>query len=301
MDKDINNPFETGQAEDDSCILCGQSVTDHHPNCEYYGMKQSPPPKPDTLESLEESLKELESAPSPDFEAIMGVSRKIEEFRKKLVAADRKSEHEKSFDDWATGTSMHMLDPDQYGDGPAFVAPSPPPKPKQVLPKPESKSDDRLTGHLEIVKHALAMDVLRSAYAFLTHNGRDRLEDVISQTRTKQKSIGKLLGQQVGKTLKEDVTGLWQEEMRAKHLEQFKNTIRHGFERVLKEQNVLGKLRQDVLYHVVKELKENFVEIEKKDPGAVVRMQAILSREFLTKEQIARLLGKPLPPRTKKK
>ena len=56
MDKDINNPFEAGQVEDDSCILCGQSVTDHHPNCEYYGMKQSPPPKPDTLESLEESI-----------------------------------------------------------------------------------------------------------------------------------------------------------------------------------------------------------------------------------------------------
>ena len=300
MDKDINDPFETGLPEDnDSCILCGETVTNHHPKCEYYGMETIASSFPNTLKGLEAHLKKLESAPSPDFEAIMEVSQKVEEFRKKLIEADQKSEHEKSFDEWASSTSVNMLDPDQYGDGPAFVAPPPITAPTPVKPKP--KTEESLTGHMKMIKHALANDVLRTAYAFLTNNGMDKLEDVISQTRSKQKSVGKLLTQEVGKTLKGDVSGLWQDDVLTKHLEQFKKTIKSGFERVFKEQNILGKQRQEVIFHLIKELKEDFRDIEINDPGSVVRIQAILSKEFLTKTQIARLLGKPLPSKDKKK
>ncbi len=279
------NPMDIEKGKDDICILCGRNIPNHHPDCEYYKFKPEAPPKKVTLESLEARMRELEQSPVPEFTAIMELSRKIEEFRNNLVKKKEEIKKEKSFEDWAAGKSMDVLDPDQYGDGPAFVAPPPPPKPEPVKPKPkEPASSDRLTGHLGIIKQTLSRDVLRSAYSFLTHNGKDKLADVLSQT-PKQKSVGK--------SLKGDVKELWQKEMGTKHLMQFKNVLKHGFKRVFDEQNIIGPQRHDVLFHLVKEMNEDFTDIEKTDPGATKIMKNILAREFLSAEDIRRLAGRP--------
>ena len=288
------NPLDVEKSRDDTCILCGRNIPNHHPDCEYYKFKPKAPPKKVTLKSLEARMRELEQASVPDFTAIMELSRKIEEFRKNLINKKEEIKKEKSFEDWAAGKSMDVLDPDQYGDGPAFLAPPPPPKPKPAKPKPkEPVSSDRLTGHLGMVKQTLSRDVLRSAYSFLTHNGKDKFADVISQTRTKQKDVGKILTQGIGKTLKGDVKGLLQEEISAKHLMQFKNVLKHGFKRVFDEQHIIGPQRHDVLFHLVKEMQEDFADIEKHDPGATKIMKNILAREFLSAEDIRRLVGRP--------
>ncbi len=286
--------MDMDRGRDDTCILCGKKIPTHHPDCEYYKFKPKAPLKKITMESLEARLRKLEKAPAPDFNAIMDMSRKIEEFRKSLVKKKQTIKQEKSFEDWASGKSMDVLDPNQYGDGPSFNSAHQAPKPKPSKPKAEKPaSDGRLTGHMEMVKRTLSRDVLRSAYAFLTHNGKERLADVISQTRTKQKSVGTLLTQSVGKTLKGDVKGLWQEEIGAKHMAQFKNVLKHGFKRVFEEQHILGPQRHEVLFHLVKEMQEDFADIEKKDPGATKIIKNILAREFLSAEDIRRLAGRP--------
>ncbi len=286
--------MDMDRGKDDTCILCGKIIPNHHPDCEYYKFKPKAPPKKITLEALEARMRELETASAPDFTAIMDLSRKIEEFRENLVKKKKEIKQEKSFDDWASGKSMNVLDPDQYGDGPSFNIARHTPKPEPVKPKAEEPvSSDRLTGHLGMVKQTLSRDVLRSAYSFLTHNGKDKLADVISQTRTQQKSVGKLLTQGVEKTLKGDVKGLWQEEIGAKHLAQFKNVLKHGFKRVFNEQNIIRAQRHDVLFHLVKEMQEDFADIEKNDPGATKIMKNIMAREFLSAEDIRRLAGRP--------
>ncbi len=282
------------KSRDNTCILCNKNIPNHHPDCEYYKLKPQAPPKKVTLESLEKRMRELEQAPAPDFTAIMELSGKIEEFRNSLVKKKEGLKKEKSFEDWAAGQNMNVLDPNQYGDGPAFNSAHQTPKPEPVRPMPKKPaSSDRLTGHLGMVKQTLSHDVLRSAYSFLTHNGKDKFADVISQTRAKQKSVGKLLTQGVGKTLKGDVKDLWQEEIGAKHLMQFKNVLKHGFKRVFDEQHIVGPQRHDVIFHLVKEIHEDFTDIEKNDPGATKIIKNILAREFLSAEDIRQLAGRP--------
>jgi hypothetical protein len=289
MGKKIDSPLNADMGRDESCILCGQTVPNHRPGCEYASVKTLSPPKDDTLESLEARMKEFEEAQPPDFNAIIDLSRKIEKFRENLIKIKETTKSEKSFDDWATSASKNMVNPDDYGEGVSFVEPLSKPAPEPVKEPVKDKPTEKLGGHLEKVKHMLAIEILRSAYGFMTNGGKEKLSDVVKQTRTKQKNVSSLLTQKVSSTLKGDVKGLWQEEVRAKHLEQFKNVIKHGFERIFEAQHVLGKQRHDVILHLILEMQEDFHDIEKKDPGAIRTMKSLLASQFLSPKEVKAL------------
>jgi hypothetical protein len=90
MSLDFSNPLDPG-TESDHCILCGHVVPNHHPECEYFKFSDKAPAE-ETLEGLEARLRELENAPYPDFEAIMTVATRVEEFRRNMVGGDEAAE-----------------------------------------------------------------------------------------------------------------------------------------------------------------------------------------------------------------
>lgn len=122
----------------------------------------------------------------------------------------------------------------------------------------------------------LLLDTLRFAYNFATDSGKRKLADVMQETKIKSKELITLLKQDVIKTLKDDVSGLWTKEELADHEENFGNVIKNEFTMIFKREELSIKEKEEIIQYLLANLEEELPEIKKRDEKAIAIIKDIL-------------------------
>ncbi|MFC1769586.1 hypothetical protein ACFLZI_00850 [Nitrospirota bacterium] len=162
-------------------------------------------------------------------------------------------EQHEDFDQWATETSLRYVDPSVYGDGPEFIAP--PPEPMAAPAEPEPVTEPRLAEGMDNIKKYLVNEILKSVYMTVTQKGKKSLHLAISETRSNATSISPI--------------------------KRFENNIRNGFKKVFEKLKTEPEVQQEILFHLVLELDEEFRDISANDDGAVRIIKNLIAHRFL--------------------